>query len=51
MPFGLYNAPEKFQTIMILRDGLDGFVLVFLEDILIFSRTKEPQEKQIRAVL
>ena len=35
----------------ILRDGLDRFVLVFLDDILIFSHTREEHEKQIRAVL
>ena len=53
MPFGLCNAPATFQRIMntILRDGLDRFVLVFLDDILIFSRTKEEHEKHIRAVL
>ena len=35
----------------ILRDGLDRFVLVFLDDILIFSRTREEHEQYIRAVL
>ena len=53
MPFGLCNAPATFQKIMntILRDVLDRFVLVFLDDILIFSCTKEEHEKHIRAVL
>ena len=53
MPFGLCNAPAMFQKVMntILRDGLDRFVLVFLDDILIYSRTKEESEKHIRAVL
>ena len=35
----------------ILRDGLDRFVLVFLDDILIFNRTREEHEQHIRAVL
>ena len=53
MPFGLCNALDTFQRIIntILRDGLDRFVLVFLDDILIFSHTKEEHEKHIRVVL
>ena len=53
MPFGLCNAPATFQRIVntILRDGLDKFVLVFLDDILIFSRTKEEHEQHIRMIL
>ena len=50
MPFGLCNAPATFQRIMntILRDGLEKFVLVFLDNILIFSRTKEEHEQHIQ---
>ena len=53
MPFGLCNAPATFQRIMnhLLREGLDKFVLVFLDDILIFSRTKEEHLQHIKAVL
>ena len=53
MPFGLCNAPVTFQRIMnhLLREGLDKFVLVFLDDILIFSRTKEEHLQHIKAVL
>ena len=35
----------------ILREGLDRFVLVFLDDILIYSRTREEHEQHVRAVL
>ena len=53
MPFGLGNAPATFQRIMhhLLGDGLDKFVPVFLDDILIYSRTKEEHLQHIRAVL
>ena len=53
MQFGLCNAPATFQRIMntILREGLDRFVLVFLDDILTYSRTREEHEQHIRAVL
>ena len=53
MPFGLCNVPTTFQRVMntILRDGLDRFVLVFLDDIVIFSRTREEHKQHIRAVL
>ena len=49
MPFGLCNAPATFQRIMnhLLRDGLDQYVLVFLDDILIFSRTLEEHMQHI----
>ena len=53
MPFGLCNAPATFQCVMntILREGLDNLVLVFLDDILIYSRTKEEHLEHIREVL
>ena len=53
MPFSLCNALATFQRMMnpILRDGLDRFVLVFLDDILIYSRTIEEHEQHIRALL
>ena len=53
LPFGLTNAPATFMHLMhtTFRDFLDKFVLVFLDDILIFSRTREEHERHVRAVL
>ncbi|KAG7674333.1 hypothetical protein KSW81_006127 [Nannochloris sp. 'desiccata'] len=53
MPFGLTNAPATFQTLMndIFRTSLDKFIMVYLDDILIFSDTLEDHEKHVRHAL
>lgn len=53
MPLGLTNAPAAFQHFMndVFRDVLDDFVVIYLDDILIFSRDPRDHERHVRLVL
>jgi len=53
MPMGLTNAPATFQAFMnhIFRDMTDIFVVIYLDDILIFSNSREDHQVHVRRVL
>ena len=53
MSFGLTNAPAYFMYLMnkVFMDYLDKFVVVFIDDILVFSRNEEEHEEHLRLVL
>ncbi|TID01823.1 Transposon Tf2-9 polyprotein [Colletotrichum higginsianum] len=53
MPFGLTNAPATFQTMInhVLSEFIDIFVVVYLDDILIFSPTLELHKEHVHKVL
>uniref|UniRef100_A0A3Q2EG98 Gypsy retrotransposon integrase-like protein 1 n=1 Tax=Cyprinodon variegatus TaxID=28743 RepID=A0A3Q2EG98_CYPVA len=53
MPFGLCNAPAVFQALVndVLRDFLNIFVFVYIDDILIYSRTLSEHIHHVRLVL
>ena len=53
MSFGFTNAPAAFMDLMnrVFEEYLDKFVIVFIDDILVYSRTKQEHEVHLRLVL
>ena len=53
MPFGVTNAPAVFMDLMnrVFREFLDRFVIVFIDDILVYSRSEEQHAEHLRLVL
>jgi hypothetical protein len=53
VPFGISNAPAVFMCLMngVFGEYLDKFVIVFLDDIFVYSKSKEEHEQHLKMVL
>jgi hypothetical protein len=53
MPFGVTNAPSVFQALMnsVFRDVVDIFVMCYLDDILVYSRSEKEHRHHVEEVL
>ena len=53
MPFGVTNAPATFMSLMnrVFFEQLDRFVVVFIDDILVYSRSRDEHAEHLRTVL
>ena len=53
MPFGLINAPAAFMDLMnrVFLSYVDQFVVVFIDDILLYSKDRENHDTHLRVVL